>query len=250
MSPRSILKHPKLSGHTNQQHFPDPFPFAPCSSVRVSPHVHFPPTPTLTSTFTTHSPSTYDRTSVVVAPNNCALPGRHEREFIETSYSHYSPDRYRVDNLKGSYFHPRAFEACSIEPSGYPPPAYATPPLIPDTPYDTSSESDDSDGRLMTPPDPISSTPPISVHFSTRHTSNPMIPYSHSQEQIESAFSFLPHAHPSSSKEKQGVRRSHTHHGRTHHSDGSRKGNATNRIRDHSHFAVPSLDSEGCLGGF
>ncbi|KAF9225183.1 hypothetical protein BS17DRAFT_677872, partial [Gyrodon lividus] len=145
MSPRSILKHPD---HSNQHQFPEPFPFAACSSVLRSPHVHFPPTPTLTSTFTTHSASAYDRTPVVVPPNNCALPGRHEREFIETAYSCYYPDPYRADGLKGSYFHPRAFEVCSIESSGYPPPPSATPALILHTPYDVSSESDESDGPI------------------------------------------------------------------------------------------------------
>ncbi|KAF9237093.1 hypothetical protein BU15DRAFT_49274, partial [Melanogaster broomeanus] len=111
------------------------FPFAACSSVLSSPHVHFPPTPSLTSTYTTHSASVYDRTPAVVPPNSCALPGRHEREFIlDASYPHHHPPYQPVD-VKGSYFHPRASEACSIEPpSGYSlPPPFPAPALTADT---------------------------------------------------------------------------------------------------------------------
>ncbi|KIJ66608.1 hypothetical protein HYDPIDRAFT_48813, partial [Hydnomerulius pinastri MD-312] len=155
MSPRPILKHHPELANLDQQPLPEPFPFAACPSVLLSPHVHFPPTPTLTSTFTTHSPTTYDRTPVEVPPNNCALPGRHEREFVESRRPYSStPHHYRLeDDAKGSYFHPRAFEACSIEPSGCPSPPSHPPPLIPDLPYDISSESDDSDGLITTPPD-------------------------------------------------------------------------------------------------
>ena len=38
--------------------------------------VHFPPSPTLTRTFSARSPSTYDRSPIVVLPNICALPAR------------------------------------------------------------------------------------------------------------------------------------------------------------------------------
>ncbi|KAH7886364.1 hypothetical protein F5I97DRAFT_1778995, partial [Phlebopus sp. FC_14] len=155
-SPRPILKHhPNLSDQHHLLH-PSPFPFAACSTVLLSPHVHFPPTPTLTSTFTTHSPTSYDRTPLVVAPNNCALPGRHEREFTEgrtrAEYESLSSRSRssRREEMKGSYFHPRAYEAC------YPPPPFSSrpPPLIPDSfHYDVSSESDDSDGLITTPPD-------------------------------------------------------------------------------------------------
>lgn len=105
---RPILKHPHLSDlHYHQQSHP--FPFALCASVEVSSHVHFPPTPTLTSTFITHSSTVYDRTPAEVLPNTCALPGRHERELVDTSL----PRRTRrmwdcdVDGPQTSYFHLR-----------------------------------------------------------------------------------------------------------------------------------------------
>lgn len=68
----------------------------------------------------THSSSVYDRTPAEVLPNTCALPGRHEREFVDTSY----PRRLRhlwdsdVEGPQGSYFQLRGSEARSIEPSG------------------------------------------------------------------------------------------------------------------------------------
>ncbi|KAI6024566.1 hypothetical protein EDC04DRAFT_2545755, partial [Pisolithus marmoratus] len=147
MSPRPILK-PRIELPTPEP-LAEPFPFATCPSVLRTPHVHFPPTPTLTSTFTTHSSTIYDRTPVVVAPNVCALPGRHERE----------------PTPKGSYFHPRAYEACAPEtcpssllwssPGHSPPPPFPPPPLIPGTSCDLSSDSDSSssDSQVSTPTD-------------------------------------------------------------------------------------------------
>ncbi|KIM62342.1 hypothetical protein SCLCIDRAFT_835809 [Scleroderma citrinum Foug A] len=134
MSPRPILKH-HLDIPTPEPL--EPFPFAACPSVLLTTrHVHFPPTPTLTSTFTTHSPSAYDRTPVAVSPNTCALPGRHERElFVDnvpppshrrpssTSHSSHSR-RARAPSPKGSYFHPRAYEACA--PEQFPSAAWST----------------------------------------------------------------------------------------------------------------------------
>ncbi|KAH7926854.1 hypothetical protein BV22DRAFT_1032472 [Leucogyrophana mollusca] len=247
MSPRPILKrHPEpILYHQRPFPQPEPFPFAACSTVLLSPHVHFPPTPTLTSTFTTHSPTSYDRTPAIVPPNQCALPKRNERVLTGTS----SPNTDRTGTpkarvhgeAKGSYFHPRAFEACAPEPSDNPSAQFHPPPLIPDV----SSESDDSDGAAITPPDPLAS-PPISVHFAARHhdTPNPSIPRSHSQEEVDTALSFLPHP-PSLVKEKErSIRRASS---RARIAKGNRK-----EVRNTSAFAVPSLDfeSEGCLGGF
>jgi len=46
-----------------------PLPYA-------QPFVHFPPTPTLTSTYVVDPPRLYDRTPIVVAENECRLPQR------------------------------------------------------------------------------------------------------------------------------------------------------------------------------
>lgn len=117
MPPRPILKptlDPSLFSHPAC--YPSPLsalPYRPpsrCASTSSgtrspSPHVHFPPTPTLASTLgTTHSPSVYDRAPIVVIPNSCALPARGERVYhtLPSSPSsslphfHSGPPRPRV----------------------------------------------------------------------------------------------------------------------------------------------------------
>ncbi|KZT24235.1 hypothetical protein NEOLEDRAFT_1023988, partial [Neolentinus lepideus HHB14362 ss-1] len=101
MSPRPILKRDPPSTIAS-----NPLPFATCPTL-FSPKVHFPPTPTMTSTHPTHSPFTYDRAPIIVSPNVCTLPERGGREV----YSGERQDRSAV-SIKGSYFHPRAYEAC------------------------------------------------------------------------------------------------------------------------------------------
>jgi hypothetical protein len=107
MSPKPILKQ------CPQQQ--DAYPFPALSTTPPPRRVHFPPTPTLTSTYAAHSSATYDRSPVSVSPNQCALPGRHEREFVCSDDSR----PYQTAEIKGGYFHPRAYEACAPEPLGY-----------------------------------------------------------------------------------------------------------------------------------
>ena len=104
-----------------------------------SPHVHFPPTPTLTSTIFTHSAVQYDRAPIVVAENVCALPERGGRCYNVQLRNKRSSSRVRgcghppssgVDieeaeqdgsrilnppELISDYFHPRVYEACEPE---------------------------------------------------------------------------------------------------------------------------------------
>ena len=118
MGPRPILKTPWRD---------DPFP-SPLSALPFlhSPHVHFPPTPTLTDTRTTHSSTAYDRAPIVVSPNTCELPGRGERVYAASALPVSLPltsvhpralpsprsDRHGQPRQPiGSYFHPSAFEA-------------------------------------------------------------------------------------------------------------------------------------------
>jgi len=127
------------------------------------------------------------------------------------------------------YFHPRAHEA--IELSGA---HIAAPPFVPDL----SSESDDSDAQVVTPPDPSPMIPPISAHFTPNtqhHTQHSQIPHAHLQEAIDNALSFLPHAAEPVEK-KQRKRRSLSSLGASH------------RIKGIEAFTEPALD--GCLGGF
>lgn len=93
--PRPILK--ALSFFSTEA-ASNPLPFSSCSTILDSPHVHFPPTPTLTSTEITHSPFTYDRAPIVVAPNLCALPERGGRNIIGGN----------INQGGLGYFHPHA----------------------------------------------------------------------------------------------------------------------------------------------
>lgn len=97
-APRPILKG-LPSSFVSSETTSNPLPFSSCPNIIDSPHVHFPPTPTLTSTEITHSSFTYDRAPIVVTPNICALPERGGRKFIGSSNS----------NQGGlGYFHPHA----------------------------------------------------------------------------------------------------------------------------------------------
>ncbi|KAI6124261.1 hypothetical protein EV401DRAFT_2068952 [Pisolithus croceorrhizus] len=264
MSPRPILK-PRLELPTQEPPV-EPFPFAACPSLLRTPHVHFPPTPTLTSTFTTHSSSAYDRTPVVVAPNTCALPGRHERELFTDNNTERrgseppstTHSRTRKPTPKGSYFHPRAYEACAPEPC---------PSSIWSSPDSDSSSSDSqvstptddeldvashrSMSMLYAPTNPASCTSP-----SPHHNMNaPMIPpHSYlSPEGLTSSYSN--HYHPQSlpTKERKVGKRSNNENNQPRSPKGPRQ-EAIFKL-DHHHqqrsgFTFPSLDFEGCLGGF
>jgi hypothetical protein len=102
-APRPILKGLPPSSVSSET-ASNPFPFSSCPNIFDSPHVHFPPTPTLTSTEITHSSFMYDRAPIVVTPNVCALPERGGRKFVGSSSN---------SNQGGGggglgYFHPHA----------------------------------------------------------------------------------------------------------------------------------------------
>ena len=97
-APRPILKG-LPSSLVSSETASNPLPFSSCPNIVDSPHVHFPPTPTLTSTEITHSSFMYDRAPIVVTPNICALPERGGRKFTGSSNG----------NQGGlGYFHPHA----------------------------------------------------------------------------------------------------------------------------------------------
>ncbi|KAJ7889961.1 hypothetical protein B0H14DRAFT_2691408 [Mycena olivaceomarginata] len=135
----------------------DPFPHL------LNPSVHFPPSPSLTRTFSAHSATQYDRTPIQVAPNACALPARGcpGRTYYDSS---------AASNGRGGSLHPRALAAYEAqkqqledegdddddEEAERTPHAHKSPPpLVPDL----SSESDESDGFASPPPEPAG--PPV-----------------------------------------------------------------------------------------
>lgn len=179
--PRPILK--SLPEFT-----PLPFSTYPLDS----PHVHFPPTPNLTSTTFTHAAGVYDRAPITVSENVCALPERGGRCYMLQSQGippsggvegRYDDSRRRRDSneFKGNYFHPRAFKVCEVERDNNHPDRYESSPPIPDllsthssTSSDSSSpstpsdfKSDSSYGSLTT-----SSIPTLSSNLSLDETSS------------------------------------------------------------------------------
>ncbi|KAF7975263.1 hypothetical protein HWV62_10140 [Athelia sp. TMB] len=218
-SPRPILKRAQT-----QQCAPATAPRYPRSSLlhgSPSHGVHFPPSPTLTRTFTAHSPSTYDRSPIVVSQNTCALPERGcpgRTYTLDESPSH--PPRAPTSGWmphSGRHLHPRAvnsgYRAQSplIDEEDDDDEAQRTPtctmPALPRLIPDLSSSSESSEeSDDFTPPAaymPISYFPPPQTnpnHFPS-HPPIPHAPYRYSSEGQQSYFagtptalSFLPHA--------------------------------------------------------
>jgi hypothetical protein len=122
------------------------------------------------STHPVHSPRTYDRKPIVVSPNSCAFPLRNDRKLLHSPPAEFEverPERGRTGrkgkatSVKGSYFHPRAFEACEPEPLDdhddaivplMPPPLLARRSSF-SSEDDDSSDSDSDADVLTTPPD-------------------------------------------------------------------------------------------------
>ena len=147
--PRPILKRDMTF---NKQAI-NPLPFAARRAI-FSPHVHFPPTPGLAETHPAHSPHTYDRHPIAVSPNACILPERNGRQLytpapefeIERPQRGRSQERKpKQTSVKGSYFHPRAFEACEPEPLDG-----SASPHLPPLVRDAGSPSDEE--VIVTPP--------------------------------------------------------------------------------------------------
>ncbi|EMD42270.1 hypothetical protein CERSUDRAFT_90879 [Gelatoporia subvermispora B] len=149
--PRPILKRDSPLVEPTLIHLP----FSTCGNV-LSPHVHFPPTPGLSSHHPTHSPRSYDRAPIVVSPNVCQLPQRGARK-LHSPPVHFEVERRgrsrsrNTPEVKGSYFHPRAYEACNPEPELDSPTPPTDLPLTPSLVQDLSP-SDESDDSITTPP--------------------------------------------------------------------------------------------------
>ncbi|KIK71447.1 hypothetical protein GYMLUDRAFT_52525 [Collybiopsis luxurians FD-317 M1] len=80
-TPKSILKRPPPLPLSS-----NPVPLAGRIAIVISPspgsaHVHFPPSPALTATFSTHSPNSYDRGAINISPNPLELPAWGSRVY-------------------------------------------------------------------------------------------------------------------------------------------------------------------------
>lgn len=239
--PRPILidkREPSLSGTSSA------LPFTSCGNMGTA-HVHFPPTPWLTSMRYTHSPNTYDRAPIAVSPNVCQLPERDARK-LRSPPVHAelergrSPNRHRgrhavqPNDVKGSYFHPRAYEACQPEPLDVPPSTFdfpSPPELVADL-----SPSEESDDSVDTPPDPerpATIATPVSLHLSDKSSSTLSSSPERARGRLNSDASSMVPPLPPMAK---------TVHGRR------TKPILVRRSRQVDMFAL--VTDEGCLGGF
>ncbi|KAG5638930.1 hypothetical protein H0H81_008699 [Sphagnurus paluster] len=229
-NPTMTTPRPILKTHSSLECFPSPSKALPFTFLH-SPHVHFPPTPTLSVVQTTHSPYVYDRAPIVVSPNTCRLPARGGRVYNAFSVSAPSSP------TAGSYFHSRPFEVCEpehiTEPTMLP---LAFPGLMPDL-SSSSSESEDSDAPIS--PFRVAHDAPITLGVET-DAAHPLTPTACPPAE---ALAFLPHPHtqavakgrPKPKRKATGWNR------RTHPSL-----DATETFGDDRE----NLSLDGCLGGF
>ncbi|KAH9476943.1 hypothetical protein JR316_0010859 [Psilocybe cubensis] len=154
MSPRPILKralsteqHSQQFLHHHHRHIHHP---------HTTPSVHFPPSPSLTRTFSVYSAAAYDRSPIVVSPNTCALPERGcpGRTYLldEQATPSRAPRSRGIAYARD--YHPRAlaFASASSSTSSASRDYAQVPQLVPDI----SSESEESDGFYSMPLPPTS----------------------------------------------------------------------------------------------
>jgi hypothetical protein len=136
------------------------------SPAPLSAHVHFPATPGMAATFAAHSPNTYDRAPISVAPNPCELPSRGDRVYNLEDI--FSPNKAQFGFEKAKYPTDVTFHdsITSI--------------------LESSESSDESDSYVYTKPKSGS------VKFALHAPPSP-IPRAQSKEEIEKALSFLPY---------------------------------------------------------
>jgi hypothetical protein len=219
--PRPILKH-SPSSPTTPSYRPHHHP--PLAHAAV----HFPPSPTLTRTFSAYSSTSYDRSPIVVAPNSCALPERgcpgrtydlEEASRASAASANWS-SRCNKNLLMNDHRHPKAFSrgyTHSVESNGpsapynsAPQQAYNPPSVLPSLVHDfscsSSSESDESDG-LHSPPSEHQQFNPYAPYPPRNHVQGLVIPSSSCSSTYSSGYredgspstptptplSFLPH---------------------------------------------------------
>jgi len=288
MSPRPILKRSESTHEESElpQATTPRYPRASLLHKTPPPHgVHFPPSPSLTRTFSAYSPSLYDRSPIVVSPNSCALPERGcpgRTYTLDDSASQSSHSNWRPAVQNGRHLHPRAVASAYREPSpdidevADEDEALRTPtrtllvppPLIPDL----SSESEESDGFISPPPEHALYPNPSSYYPPPHHNpieapSHPPIPYAHRNISYSNdegyfigtptALSFLPHPADEGQKARRRKQRSRD---QSRSRDERQASSDPRRGADGSYKSLSvckalancSLEGpdDGCLGGF
>lgn len=246
--------------------------------------VHFPPSPTLTRTYTAYPPSAYDRSPIEVAPNTCALPERGcpGRTYTLDGEPPARPPPPSTRSQHGIHIHPRAvfYNRSPISPSwpsgiddGPQRASRRSSPVQPPLTPDLSSESDESDG-FTSPPNSsnASLTPAPSISWS-HALGDPSVylmtpSYDHydyptNSPNVHSTLSYLPYSHSPDSTHKVRRRRQRDRSRERERERGSKYG--AYGVDDEAHnspsykpstpygsFSTYALDGseDSCLGGF
>jgi len=233
---------PSLNLHTTPSPSA-PLPFSTCANVHT-PHVHFPPTPTMVTS--THVVGAYDRAPIRVSANSCAIPERGGRIIGACDDEDEEVDWQPSSSPSSSgrdYFHPRSFEACDKPGT---PLCYTIQPVpIPNCIPELCSESDDSgsDGPMVsTPPDLSAGAALASIAIYTSQ-----VPYT-SADTINTKNAFVPHAPPVPPKVIARRRRPGSSNGGNRSCSPAGRTIRSRRSSLASGFCANNLD--GCLGGF
>ncbi|KAG1898826.1 uncharacterized protein F5891DRAFT_1041390 [Suillus fuscotomentosus] len=269
--PRPILKHQQTTPNYGR---------AIRSPERLH-AVHFPPSPTLTRTYTAYPPSTYDRSPIVVAPNTCALPERGcpGRTYTLDEDRPVSSSSTSKRSQHGIHLHPRAVfnHQSQVSPSklggiddGSQSTHWCSSPTQPSLIPDLSSGSDESDGsssdslNASLKPAPSIPWPPRTLGDSNGYIMTPsydQYDYPNHSPNVHSTLPFLPY--PPSPSDANKVRRQRQKERPWERERGSKYGAYTvdNEPRDkpnhrpyvlYGGFSSSALDGsdDSCLGGF
>jgi len=240
MSPRSILKSQSAQ---------------PTSHLSRAGHVHFPPSPQLSSTFYAHPPCYYDRSAIVVGPNDCALPSRHcpERTYVlsesrgearlltqvESSSAQYNAEEEERGDVTPTATYGQRADYFALP---FPPSSSRIPEL-------TWSESEDSDGVIS----PLNDTESYQRDLSTSARCNRNSTLPPSPEFSQDALAFLPHAPTPPHQRKRSVSpRNRERKERTYSSSDSDAPliPSSSSRRCASTFTLSTPATYGCLDGF
>lgn len=216
-------------------------PFSKCATLHT-PHVHFPPTPTMVTSTHIVPGCTYDRAPIRVSLNSCALPERNCRIFGECGNDEEG-SKQMVSSWKQDYFHPQANQ--TFEPI----PRTTSPVSISDSLQELCFESDESDDLIFSRQPELSPSTVISsiAVYSSQSAFSPSKDTSDSKTAAQ--LTFVPPTPAAPANVMAGRRRS------TGKSSLNRSCSPAGRtvIRSRRSIILNSIcaeDLDGCLGGF
>ncbi|KAM5543687.1 hypothetical protein V8D89_002938 [Ganoderma adspersum] len=193
--PRPCLKRSAVPSPLSPPPQDEPSTLLAIDPSILSPLVRFPPQPSLAHTL--GSALSYDRSPIVVVPNNCALP---ERGCPGRTYAPDESSRFRrakrssLSPTGGKHLHPRAVTDDRLLDDDLTPrqsprdDTHLLPPLVPDL---SSESSEESDGFSSPPPELYHAPSPYGKMSLEQSLMN--LTLAGTNAPSTSALSFLPH---------------------------------------------------------